>query len=1245
MSGFTLFKRGQCPICSGAAKGCRESKLTSLIFCRDNSANATGYIYRGEDSWGFSLWQPSSDAEAFNQQAGEERQRRRQEFLAAEQRRRQEQIARQLSAVERHKWYTKLLDQLSLKEDDKQSLLSRGFTEKQIINDGYRSIAPWQKLVKGQFPPNLPGLLSNGAINAPGDGILCPIRTQKGLIVGCQIRLHDSKDGRYRWLTSATKKNPDGATPHLDGELPLGLFEPEQFNGDSIWLTEGTAIKPSLTRYRLGVPVLGAASGRFNGSPDAALTAVRYLSAKYTTNVLTFAVDAGDVVNFSGVPERWKQQFEFFSTHGYECRIGWWGQIQKSDDDIDELADTSKIQYITPNEFWAIVEEYRNISPQEKKTKEDFNWAWENWLKSRRFSPDVTLNQNEFGYGKIPDSNVIVAIRSGLGTGKTQFLINMIKQSGRGAILLGYRNNLLIQTSTRAAQLGLSLYHLRQDDGAALIADESTHQVLCLDSIHHIDGYFKGRDIYLDETCSVLLHAINGGTLGDMQAKALRIFTKALEDCNRIFLLDGNLADIYVNFIAKIAKNKKVLKIENQRKIPSHTIKVVEGIDEEGEIRKRDRSPLIQFLMQPDVIPWIFCDSRERANILYKILTNLGRTGFILSSETAGEPWAKELLSDPDQYILNTKPQFALVTPTAESGVSVALNGYFTHKLSFFVGVQGTNSQHQSMFRLRDDTVEHYVFCPEHSNVRDRANPNTYSAKKFKEILDERIVQSAVLAGHSAANSERVLEVIGSAIARQNDDWWEFSARLGVVDNFEMDNLRKCLVHALEEAGHDIEIFQWDTNQGIKNLEKKARESVRREYAQEVYAAIEFNSIEEAKQKAKSNPRKETQRRIEKTFLLDRLPGIKDSELWNDEFIYECYVSRRDFINQQQRFYLVNNFEISQKRHEVNWFYQATGEDFFSARVKRMSHDVIWALRELNILQFIDKEYHKNSLEVIDFIKVLRERGDIQIALRIHLKPETSDGKERLEILGNLLNLIGYKNASTGQKFVGDVRLRHYQAKPTTYNPDRTEDEFNLEAARLEILKAIEYKLITWMQSEKSQIDWEPETQTEETEVLEPAMDSPAAVSAAILTAATTWEDVTLSQQELNLGWQLLTLQEQKRLEQMYQAWQAKVEMRSIASEAEPLQTSDVDSIVKNSAIAEQIQKVDTEIRRITPLCNLEELSQTDLWVRRLNRAVQMGSSVAESVYRLLPPEILDSVWSLLNLGVQDIYCGIFATG
>lgn len=867
--------------------------------------------------------------------------------------------------------------------------------------------------------------------------------------------------------------------------------------------------------------------------------------------------DAGDIINQS-VAKRWLQQFEFFSKLGYEIKISWWGQVDKSHQDIDELqpSDYANIRYLDIAEFKSLCFEWGGLvksgtgfskEQNNKQKSNDSNqslsddWKWNKWLKSRKFTPDKTVHQKEFTIDNIPKSGVIVAANSGLGTGKTNFLIYQIKESrkiGKGSVIIGYRNNLLIQTGERALDKKIPIYHIHQDEEARLLVpDESSNHMMCLDSIHHIDGYFKGRDIYLDETVSVLLHAVNGGTLGDSQAKALRIFKKGLQDCDRIFLLDGNLADLYVNFIAKLATNKRVIKVKNTQKIPSHNIQIIDGIDDEGEIKKRDRSPLIQFLLKPEVKSWVFCDSKERTKVLYKLLTDLGRKGYVLNSETTGEDWAKEFLADPDKFIAANNPDFMLLSPSGDSGLSSTIKNHFTHKFTFFSGVLGTNSQHQAMFRLRDDSIPHYVFCPEFSTVRNRSNPKNYSVNQIKDILNNRIVQSALLASDCSDNPQKAIEVIAEALNRNDSDWYGFSLQMTALDNYEMDNLRKCLIHVLEEAGHNVEIAEWDIVGKVKEAEKLAKEEIQLVHSKEIFEAVEFDSIEIANKKAKESPNKATQRRIEKTWLLERLPGIKNTTTWSTQFIHQCHVINRDFIKQQERYWLLKNYETSQKRHESIWNYAALGEDFFSRSVSAMGHDVIWALRELNLLSFTETKQllNKNSPEVVQLVKTLRERPDLQLALRIsRLEPETVDGKERLRILNNLLEIIGFKTRCTGRKIIktedGTIRLRHYHVIPNAVRNSRQNStastpphiyidsqgcgrnqipsnnqgssRLDLELARQAILEAIEYKFTKWMNSDKSKVKWEVEAEEKPiTQSLIPNSPSPISHSEADIAA------------------------------------------------------------------------------------------------------------------------------------------------
>jgi len=544
-----------------------------------------------------------------------EKQQRKAKQKAEDKRRRQES----LTIKERDRQYRKLLSELTLSEADRADLKKRGFTDDEIALCGYKSVTQYQQLQK-QYSSLLPGVSTSGKSLICGDGYLLPVRNGDGLIVGLQIRLRSCESGRYRWLSSSTKKNPAGQSPHIHGkgfaELPLSIIKPEKPQG--IALIEGTGIKPFLASKRLNLTVIGAAGGQWASSPNLFKAELDRLASELGVKEVRIYPDAGDIAN-KAVMQRWQEVVKLLNEWGYSPVFGWWDQVTKLDCDIDELLleQLEEIKYISPQEFFDIGNQ-----------KNGFDWSRE-WLKFREYTPSVKVNLTEFKFPSIPQENAIIAVKSGLGTGKTNALIDVIKNSPNRAIIIGYRNNLLLQTIARAQAKGVRIYHLQIDDAGYLISDVDTLLALCLDSIHHVDGYFDNTDIYIDEACSVLLHAANGGTLKENQAKAITILNRALQVCNRVFLLDGNLNDSVVNLVAKIAPDKQIVKIENTAKIPPHKFIFVNSVDADDELKKRDRSPLIKSILTDGVIPWIASDSKTLTDTLYKILSDAGKQGLL----------------------------------------------------------------------------------------------------------------------------------------------------------------------------------------------------------------------------------------------------------------------------------------------------------------------------------------------------------------------------------------------------------------------------------------------------------------------------------------------------------------------------------------------------------------------------------------------------------------------------------------
>ncbi len=141
----------------------------------------------------------------------------------------------------RHATYSALLKKLSLAQDHRDNLRSRGLTDLEIDQLGYRTtpVIGFSTLAKqlqseGFYLSGVPGFYRTEAETwtfiHENRGILIPVRDPNGLIQGLQIRRDNTQRRKFRWISSADKA--DGcraeAWTHLAGPI-----------ASSIILTEG----------------------------------------------------------------------------------------------------------------------------------------------------------------------------------------------------------------------------------------------------------------------------------------------------------------------------------------------------------------------------------------------------------------------------------------------------------------------------------------------------------------------------------------------------------------------------------------------------------------------------------------------------------------------------------------------------------------------------------------------------------------------------------------------------------------------------------------------------------------------------------------------------------------------------------------------------------------------------------------------------------------------------------------------
>jgi hypothetical protein len=1080
-------KNNPCPVCGNTSGDCR-TLADETIFCFGESSSKKGDVVNGficvKGANGHTATFKPDNREEWTEEKRQDWERQKLERQRAAEEERRRLIAAEISVDDRNLFNQKIVEQLGLNDADRKHLLDRGFTEKEIEECKFRSVRQWQLINLPGCPPNFPGLINAGfgdsakrKMIVSSAGILCPIQ-QDGKIVAFKVRFTEKKDDQRYSSVSCTSSRF-----HITAEQPLAVLPPSKEGShlEGIWVTEGSEIKPVLINQKYNVSVLGG--GRYwHLSPNHAAKFLPLIKERYGSKI-TLPPDAGDILN-SQICALWLAEAEFFKTQGFEVSFAWWDQFFKHNEDIDELRDIVNIQYLSIEEFRTLVKDYNNI-------------GFKKWRDSRKFTPTIEIDSPHFYFPDIPQHNAIISVKSAMGTGKTEELLNVMKSSSNRSFLISVLNMLLTQSQTRAAEKGLKIYHLHFDDALNLVDKSGAIMCSCINSLHHLNGYFEGTDIHFDEIVSIILTLLIGGTLGDKQAFVMGIFEKAVRECDRVFLYDANNNDIITDFISRIAPEKQLVKILNKALPKTHEFTFVDGLDPEEEeeqeeggsplvngiyeeeapkkpkprkTRKRDRSPLTKFLCDEEVKPFIASDSRELTNTLSKILIDNNKRGIVVNRETVGQEHQKEFMSDPDTFLDKHQPDFHIISPTANQGVSITNVKFFTHKVTIFTGVLGTNQQTQMLMRVRPP-LEHLISCPEFSTIGRIPRVGDYANKSLQAIALDKLRLSADLANSGDDMSQMVNQAITD---RQKDRWFQLSMELGELDDFERRNLRKCLIFALREQGHKVRIIDMDISREYAQIEKDIKHELRLERATKVHPAIPFNSLEEANQKARACPSPEVMHRIEKTRLLDRLPDIDKTEIFTPEFIKKVLYDDRESISNHQRYYFLNNFELSQKRSEANWYYKATNQYFYLGSMLRDSHLKIWALQQLKMREMEEallagEELHKDHHLVTNLYNFAISNYQVMLALGLHIPKATLVGKERTDLLKNCFRMIGVKLKKTGRKLCPDgIRRNCYGINMEHFN----------SVERLAILNAIHQKYHNYLESESlKKIDWKLEAE------------------------------------------------------------------------------------------------------------------------------------------------------------------------
>lgn len=1014
MSHWIRFNRSDCPVCNGLRKDCRQNTETNLVHCRAVEANPPDWIFRGQDAWGFGLWVYAPDAEAWTEEKREEWRREQKARRQKRERIERERNERSLSAAERDREIEKVLSQLTLSNRHRQQLQNRRLTNQQIEDGGYRSLTQWQKL-SSPIDDRLAGIKKGGrSLLNPDSGILCPIFNEEGLLVSWQVRQDNNSENKYLWAASERKRKnrPSSKTKEFN-ELPLGIWQQPNNKGSNkgiIGLTEGTGIKPHIASCRLNIPVIGASGGNFASSPKTLKAALEKLKP---SSIILYP-DAGAVCN-PNVVRQYQKLFDLLRDWGYESLVAWWGQVQKSDGDIDEVDSVAfpKIEYLSIDEFLELAQKYCKvveIDRWQKQQEAAKNRTWKQ-LTSLTAKPWLEVNTpklEEIGLETKLERGHIYLLKSAKSTGKTKAVKPFVEEFTN---IYSWFNRIALGRE-ECHKLGLDY----KDDLKSYQGFLKTG--FCANSSYQFNPtILKNNGLLLgdesDQLLSYLFESIcNKDGIRPAILKAFEAQLKAVIAGNGMALfMSADNSDIEHQFLKQIApKGCEVRVIVNHYQPPKGKVNFDISDSPEGAIDKlvknlKNGTPCFVI----DDIKNGVKGCKSIAEYIRNSLPDVAGSIIEINSDTSGSEEIKNYLKNINEASLDTL--LLVCSPSVISGISIE-NGHFKQGYGLYNGILTTKEAAQSLVR-----------------VRGLKNLTVWAAKKGFTWAGDRSLTPEGICDYYQRNYSSNSKYLSSfdvnydpLIDEWSSPWFELFCKYAAYRNLSMTDLRSRLREKLEDEGYSIvEVApepQLDTE--LKLKESWGNINLERAIAVESANVLTDDELEKLSN-SKEAPTPEQQLDIEKTILLKRYGQLLIDRVSHTDkhtgrvltgyaALYLKDNGGKWYRQLKQLYYLIDNYDEATKSDRA----QESQQEFHGSR---FAGDISWNARKrkyrlhLGMDKLLDTEW-RQAQDYKQLANLARKyHRQIKDTVGLAVKKLTP-----AQVYTELIRQLGLKTESKGQK-------------------------------------------------------------------------------------------------------------------------------------------------------------------------------------------------------------------------------------
>lgn len=703
---------------------------------------------------------------------------------------------------------------------------------------------------------------------------------------------------------------------------------------------------------------------------------------------------------------------------------------------------------------------------------------------------------------KLGAAGSITALSAPIGGGKTESVKSAKAEAktkhGEDSIfdVIGYRNGLGMQTAKRLGGAHIHDFTIRDSFGKMKRPENYTPQEAaqrakwiaaqnnlsyCLDSLHVRQGFLysaiaEGRKItlFVDEADAVVKHLLTGGTLKDRRAEVADDFAgicaAVLQAGGNIVLAEADLSQVTVDYFAEISGAAHIEAIESAHNPRPRRVHLYESLNLKGEpsdsmAGKMNAVKVLELLETGERVG-VCSDAAEWLEKLHIAIKEAGRKSILIAREMLHLPEVREFLKNPDAAIKAHDYQAVLISPTAESGISITDPRFKT--VTLYGGHLESRALIQFPGRFRH-AEELHAFIKQRSRTHNEESTPLDASAVLKDW--EQTANDSRLALGFAMDSAIAPGAQSSFFASpltKGEIHHRYAAIFQARANLSKADLRAEFSEACQRHGDRVELttmaaadyYSEETEQytGAAQAFNEAREiwkdnltAVRQRADITGLTADAANKILKS---SRSNP--EERARAAKFFLLENYPALPVNDA---KFIKEEWITRRLSSVRAHGFgWLMRNQKIAKLLDLQSWEAQAGNVFLWLPSIKAHAAQAeTFAVRSVGagipedlrlVLGFAEELTNKTPLQLLEALTEMEcysnrtpEARLIQTWASLHapmitrlftLNIKSSDSP--VTTTQKLLRRIGYKQQMKGRpKGEGRSRPRTYKAVAMAY--------------------------------------------------------------------------------------------------------------------------------------------------------------------------------------------------------------------